>query len=85
MLIAGMLLSGIQLPGNTGVAGAEGLEELPVSAAGASSAIAAGKAAFADMNQHWASPAVDRLAAAGILQGNGQGDLDQAVQSHAQR
>ncbi|WP_052770062.1 carbohydrate binding domain-containing protein [Paenibacillus sp. IHB B 3415] len=73
LLIAGMLLSGIQLPGNTGVAGAEGLEELPVSAAGTSSAIAAGKAAFADMNQHWASPAVDRLAAAGILQGNGQG------------
>ncbi|MEK4326810.1 carbohydrate binding domain-containing protein [Paenibacillus sp. FSL R7-0312] len=75
LLIAGMLLSGIQLPGNTGVAGAERLEKLPVSAAGTSTsgAIVAGKAAFADMNQHWASPAVDRLAAAGILQGNGQG------------
>lgn len=64
LLIAGMLLSGIQLPGNTGVAGAERLEKLPVSAAGTSTsgAIVAGKAAFADMNQHWASPAVDRLA-----------------------
>ncbi|WP_039832775.1 S-layer homology domain-containing protein, partial [Paenibacillus sonchi] len=36
---------------------------------------AAGTAAFADMNGHWAAPAVDRLAATGILQGDGQGQF----------
>ncbi|WP_052092262.1 carbohydrate binding domain-containing protein [Paenibacillus sp. FSL H7-0357] len=76
LLIVVMLLSGLQLPGNTGLAqAAAGMDGLPGSAASASGAAAAGTAVFADMNQHWAASAADRLAAAGILQGDGQGQF----------
>ncbi|MRN55797.1 carbohydrate binding domain-containing protein [Paenibacillus monticola] len=72
LLVAVMLLSVLQLPGNTGRVQAAGQDGLSKSAASVSSA-EAGTAAFADMNQHWASSAADRLATAGILQGDGQG------------
>ncbi|WP_379161023.1 carbohydrate binding domain-containing protein [Paenibacillus sp. sgz5001063] len=76
LLVTVMLLSWLQLPVNTGLARAAGLEGLPGSAESTDSANAAGTAAFADMNQHWAEAAADRLAAAGILQGDGQGRFE---------
>lgn len=75
-LVAVLLLSGLQLPGNTGLARAAGPEGLPGSAASASSAGTAGTVKFADMNQHWAGASAERLAAAGILQGDGQGQFE---------
>ncbi|OKP97588.1 carbohydrate binding domain-containing protein [Paenibacillus sp. P46E] len=76
LLVAVLLLSGLQFPGNTGMARAAGPDGLPGSAVSANSADAAGTAAFADMNQHWAGAAADRLATAGILQGDGQGKFE---------
>ncbi len=75
LLVTVMLLSGLQLPGNIGLAKAAGPEGLPGSAVSASNINAAGTAMFADMKQHWAAEAADRLAAAGILQGDGQGQF----------
>ncbi|WP_375103743.1 carbohydrate binding domain-containing protein [Paenibacillus sp. RS8] len=66
ILVSVMLLSSLQLPGNTGSAQAASI---------VSSTDAAGSAVFADMNEHWAGEAADRLAAAGILQGDGQGQF----------
>lgn len=75
LLVAAMMLSWLQLPGNTEVARAAGPDSLSRSAESASSAEATGTVAFTDMKQHWAGVAVDRLAAAGILQGDGQGEF----------
>lgn len=74
VLVAVMLLSGFQLPVNSGLANAAVTEELPVSAA-------AQMPKFTDMEQHWAASAADRLAAAGILQGTATGrfEPDRAV------
>ncbi|KUP23801.1 carbohydrate binding domain-containing protein [Paenibacillus sp. DMB5] len=74
VLVAAMLLSGFQLPVNSGLANAAVTEELPVSAA-------AQMPKFTDMKQHWAASAADRLAAAGILQGTATGrfEPDRAV------
>lgn len=75
LLVAVMLLSGLQLPGNPELAKAAELERAPGSAASVSSTDTGGAAAFTDMNQHWAASAADRLAAAGVMQGEGQGNF----------
>ncbi|QUL53694.1 carbohydrate binding domain-containing protein [Paenibacillus tritici] len=74
LLIAGLLLSGIQLPGTTGIAQADskGLANLSASAGSTDAVQTAG---YADMKQHWASAAVNRLSAAGILQGDREGQF----------
>ncbi|MFD2880137.1 S-layer homology domain-containing protein [Paenibacillus rhizoplanae] len=69
LLIAGLLLSGIQLPGTTGIAQADSGKDADRLSASTGRAEAARAAGFADMKQHWASAAVNRLSAAGILQG----------------
>lgn len=74
ILIAGLLLSGIQVPGHAGIVQADGSkDQAGLSAATGSTAVQA--AGYADMKQHWASAAVNRLSAAGILQGDGEGQF----------
>lgn len=75
LLIAGLLLSGIQLPGTTGIAQADNGKDADRLSASTGQADAARAAGFADMKQHWASAAVNRLSAAGILQGDEAGQF----------
>ncbi|MEK5463854.1 carbohydrate binding domain-containing protein [Paenibacillus sp. FSL R7-0210] len=75
LLIAGLLLSGIQLPGTTGIAQADNGKDADRLSASTGQADAARAAGFTDMKQHWASAAVNRLSAAGILQGDEAGQF----------
>lgn len=75
LLIVGLLLSGIQLPGYTGVVQADSRDGKAGLSAGAGSTTAVQAAGYADMKQHWAASAVDRLSAAGILQGDEAGQF----------
>ncbi|WP_405116117.1 carbohydrate binding domain-containing protein [Paenibacillus sp. FSL K6-1217] len=75
LLIAGLLLSGIQLPGTAGIAQADSRKDTAGLSVSAGSTDTTHTAEFADMKQHWASAAVNRLSAAGILQGDEAGQF----------